>query len=85
MVVGARRAGLSILKTADLLGFSRTTKHGPLCDSHGIIALDKNTTVSRYHGIAITGLKYVMFKCLGRKQQLFSPMKIIYLVFFRNI
>ncbi len=25
MVVGARRAGLSILKTADLLGFSRTT------------------------------------------------------------
>ncbi len=25
MVVGSRRAGLSILKTADLLGFSRTT------------------------------------------------------------
>ncbi len=25
MVVGARRAGLSISKTADLLGFSRTT------------------------------------------------------------
>ncbi len=25
MDVGARRAGLSILKTADLLGFSRTT------------------------------------------------------------
>ncbi len=25
MVVGARRAGLNISKTADLLGFSRTT------------------------------------------------------------
>ncbi len=25
MIVGARRAGLSISKTADLLGFSRTT------------------------------------------------------------
>ncbi len=25
MVVGARRAGLSIIKTADLLGFKRTT------------------------------------------------------------
>ncbi len=25
MVVGARRAGMSVLKTADLLGFSRTT------------------------------------------------------------
>ncbi len=34
MVVGARRSGLSISKTADLLGFSRTTisrvyRHGP--------------------------------------------------------
>ncbi len=28
MVVGARRAGLSISETADLLGFSRTTSGG---------------------------------------------------------
>ncbi len=28
MVVGARRAGLRILKTADLLGFSHTTSSG---------------------------------------------------------
>ncbi len=38
---------------------------------YGMITLDKNTTVSWYHGIAITGLKYVIFKCLGRKQKLF--------------
>ncbi len=33
----------------------------------------------KYHGIAITGLKYVIFKCLGSKQQLFSPLNTIFI------
>ncbi len=50
-----------------------------------MITLDKNTTVSRYYGIAIAGLKYVIFKCLGRKQQLFSPLNTIYFIFKKHI
>ncbi len=44
MVVGARRAGLRILKTADLLGFSRTTisVSGSCVDEKALLMSEEN-------------------------------------------
>ncbi len=56
--------------------------YGPAQDSHGMITLDK---ISQYQGIAITGIKYVIFKCLGRKKQLFFPPNTIDFIFKKHI
>ncbi len=46
-------------------------KNGPVCDFYGMITLDKNTTLSRYHGIAITGLTFY-FKISGLGMSIFN-------------
>ncbi len=46
-----------------------------MCDSHGMI---------KYHSIAITAVKYAIFKCLGKKLFL-SIFLIEYILFLRNI
>ncbi len=57
MVVGARRAGLSISKTADLLGFSHTTisrvyREGPKKRKYSVSSscVDKNALMSEVRG-----------------------------------
>uniref|UniRef100_A0A673N120 Vigilin n=1 Tax=Sinocyclocheilus rhinocerous TaxID=307959 RepID=A0A673N120_9TELE len=47
----------------------RDDQQGKYHNFDGIITLSKNITVSRYHGIVVTALKCVNFKCLGKKKK----------------